>query len=369
MVVKLSTNVLEKFGLQPSCSINKLKGKLEEVAAGQFNIFHSEASKDEILNIAVHGCDDRVEIHNPIHRIKEWDYHKITNDTKEIAEVVHIPHYSSMGLATKLSIPPTEAEKVIVRAWHLKKEVIESSLAGEEELVNNRIVVLWRSSEYESFTDDSRAALYSLLHIGGSEDSSVYNEKLWEEWQRSTTINLTDGCCLLEVKDKTDLVLFKVAFEETAIKWRFLSLYRILERGYLKSILQNINQDFMKSPKSTVNDASQRLDAEYMQFIGLVTDNDLNSFFEDFADCIENLSSSMNKYAIMLKREISNKETNKNSKYASGVLQCYRVRCSIVHASSSGLVIDEFDDADDALRSLIIPLESAVMKYLGINML
>ena len=62
----------------------------------------------------------------------------------------------------------------------------------------------------------------------------------------------------------------------------------------------------------------------------------------------------------MLKREISENRLDKNSKFENGVLQCYKVRCSIVHAGASALVIDEFSDSDDALRSLVIPLENAV---------
>lgn len=367
MAIKLSSHILEKLGLQNNCTEDELKSELDGVAVGSFNIFHSEAGKSEILNIALNGCEDKVEILNPIYRIEKWCYHKVINGTKEIAEVVHIPYYYSDEPPVEVSTPPTEAEKLIVRAWHLEKGVIEGFSVDTEKLINNKVVFLWRKGEYENFPENGRKPLYALLHASGSETSSVCSEKWWEEWQKVTNFNLSDECCLLDNKDKTDLVLFKAAFGETVIRWRFLSLYRILERGYLKSILQNINQEFMKSPKSTVNNALQILDDEYSQFVGLVKDHDMNSFFEDFATCIESLCKSMNKYAIMLKKEISENELNKNSKVKNGVLLCYKVRCSIVHAGASAIVIDEFSDSDDALRSLVTPLENAVIKYVGIT--
>jgi hypothetical protein len=123
----------------------------------------------------------------------------------------------------------------------------------------------------------------------------------------------------------------------------------------------------MKSPQKTVSDASSRLSDECSQFIGLVKDNDLTGYFEAFATCIEKLNDDGNKYAIMLKKEFSEKKASKKSKSENGTLQCYQVRCSIVHAGNSALVFDEFEDANDALRLLIVPLESALIKYVGID--
>ncbi len=369
MTIKLNSHILEKLGLPPNCTDDELKSKLAEVTTGFLNIFHSEASKSEILNIAFNGCEDKVEILNPIYRIEKWCYHKVTNDTREIAEVVHIPHSSS-------DLPPTEAERIITRAWNLDKDIIAGFSAVQEQLINNRIVFLWKKGEYDSLPEDSRKALHALLHVGGSEAVSVCNEKWWEKWQGVAKFNLSNECCiLLKNKNKTDIALVRAALGETVIRWRFLSFYRIIERGYLKAILQKINQEFMKSPQTTVSGAVKLLDNECSQFVGLVKDHDLSYFFEDFADCVENLSSSMNEYAIMLERELTEDKSRWNeafkpgNKYVKGVFLCYKVRCSIVHAGASSLVFDEFSDADNALRSLVIPLENAVMKYMGIQSL
>jgi hypothetical protein len=101
--------------------------------------------------------------------------------------------------------------------------------------------------------------------------------------------------------------------------------------------------------------------------IGTDCDYDMNSFIEDFVPCIKSLSGNSNKYVIKLTRELPEYRLNKRSNFENGVFLCYKVRCSIVHAVASALTIDEFSDADDALRSLIIPLENAVMKYVGIS--
>ena len=191
MPIKLKSHILEKLGLQTNCTEDELKSRLNGVAIGSFSIFHSGESKSEILNIALNGCEDKVEILNPISRIEKWCYHKISNDTKEIAEVVHIPTYPYDEPPREMSIPPTTAENLIVRAWHLSKEIID----GKEQLVNNKIVVLWRKGEYENFSEARRKALYALLHASGGEASSMYDDKWWEERQKITDIILGNECC------------------------------------------------------------------------------------------------------------------------------------------------------------------------------
>jgi hypothetical protein len=376
MEIKLNSHILEKLDLRPSCTENELKSKLDKVSSGFLNVFHSEASKSEILNIAFNGCEDKLEIHSPIYRIEKWCYHKVTNNAREIAEVVHIPHYYTSGEPRiQVDMPPTEAEKLIVKAWQLEKEVIEDSSTTGPKLINNKVLVLWKKGEYEDLSEGGRKVLYALLHASGSETPSVCKEMWWEQWKNATNLDLSDTCCILDNRDDKDLLLLKAAFEETIIKWRFLSLYRILERGYLKSILSKIQQEFMRSPQTTISDASQLLSNECSQFVGLVRDHDLRSFFEDFATDLDILSSGMNKYAIMLKRELSEDKLLSRqafapgNKYVKGVLLCYKIRCSIVHAGASHLMFDEFSDADDALRSLLMPLGNAVMNYVGITMI
>lgn len=365
MTTKLNSHVLTMLGLLPNCTGDDLKSKLEGIAPGFLNIFHSDASKNEVISMAFAGCEDKAEIFHPVYKIEKWSYHKITNDAIEIADVIHIPHQSA-------ELPSTEAEKLTARAWNISGEMVEGP-ANNERLISNRIVVLWRKGQHERFSNDSRNALYSLVHVVGNEVVSICKEKWWEKWQSTPNINLGDTCCIFEKRDKTDLVILKAAFQEVVIRWRFLSMYRMIERGYLKAILQKINQEFMRSPKTIVEDAVRLLDNEYSQFVGLVKDHDLCSFFEDFATSVDGLSRGMNKYAIMLEKEVSEDKLHKNSvfapgnKWKKGVLLCYKARCSIVHAGASSLVFDEFPDGDDALRTLVIPLENAVMKYIGIS--
>jgi hypothetical protein len=91
---------------------------------------------------------------------------------------------------------------------------------------------------------------------------------------------------------------------------------------------------------------------------------------------VNNLASSNNRYVAMLEREFHKDAnlrkkltTGREVKYVKGVILCYKIRCSIVHSGSTSLVLDEFDDANIALRSLVVPLENAVMKYMGVQSL
>lgn len=367
MTIKLSKHVLDILELTASSPDRDLKNKVENIHSGYLNIFHSSASKDELTALASGGCEDKLEILIPASTIDKWHYHVITIDGREIAYIVHIP-YVAHELNGNIVLPPTEAEKVITRAWHLDERVVEDE-GSDTKLILNRIFLIWKSGEYEKIGEHSRKAIYSLLHVSEQESESTCDAGWWDR----TTFNLRGGCLLL-TGTKTDLILFKSAICETTARWRFLSLYRIFERGYLASILDTLNQEFMQSPASALSTAQKYLENECLQFVAFVRKHNLSDFFEEFSDSLQKLiDTDKNRYAIMLEKtckedyffKILNREPS--SKDIKGVLLCYITRCSIVHAGSVSLVFDEFDDANDALRSLVVPMENAVMKYMGIQ--
>lgn len=362
MTIRVKDHVLRQFGVASSGTVEDLESKLEALAPGYLDIFHSSASKEELLEIARSDCTDQVEIVVPTYSIRTWSYHSLTKGGAEFARVVHIP-------ANSVELPPTEAEKAIVRAWNLDARVVDAG--ANETLIGNRIMVLWRAGESEAVREFNRKAIHALLHLGESELELVC-DGYW--WQR-TTLEFSTNCRLLssDPDNKTTLVLFASAVGQVSVRWRFLSLYRILERGYLSSILTAINRDFMRAPSAAISTAQAGLSNEKSQFLALVDEYNLQPSFVDFQDRVKTLVGAGNRYAAMLNREYGTDDPLKNlsrapgDEYVKGVVLCYKVRCSIVHSGSHYLVLDEFDDADDALISLAIPLENAVMKYMGVE--
>ncbi len=363
MSIQLNKHVLDNLQLNPDSTIQNLEDKLNSLPPGYLNIFHSEASKEELKTIAANGCNETLECLSPIITIENWNYHKIVISDQEAADIIHIP-------VTSEGVPSTEAEKAIVRAWHLNNNVIEKDISsGEEHLRGNYVLFLWKNNKHSETPQEIRNAIYGLFHSGGTECRQFVKA----DWWSKTVINIQDNFFSLVKNDKTNLTLFNLAICELSIKWRFLSLYRILERGYVFSILDAINSNFMKSPKSTLEEAGKKLENEVNQFINLVDKHDLCSFFEDFVGSVEELALSSNKYAMMLKKYFNESNYIKianvgaSPKYRHGVILCYLIRCSIVHSGSESLVFDEFDDADSALTSLVIPLENALISYMGIS--
>jgi hypothetical protein len=163
--------------------------------------------------------------------------------------------------------------------------------------------------------------------------------------------------------------LLTLAAQEESIRWRFLGFYRILERGYLNAVLDSINQTFFQAPKMSIGNAEKILSNEINQLVELVKNYQLKSFFEQFAQEVKNLKKNGNRYVTTLDREYDTDPRKKDFQgaFQKGAFLCYKVRCSIVHAGGTSLIFEHFEDGEEALLELVMPLEQAVLKYLDID--
>jgi hypothetical protein len=161
------------------------------------------------------------------------------------------------------------------------------------------------------------------------------------------------------------------AVSETSPKWRYFSLYRILENAYLDNIKNTLLARFDSQPRIALKDATSQLTSELMQLITLAESADLRAECVDWDVAFESLLLSHNSYAEALDREAQEDRSFYGSppgeRHKKALLRLYKLRCSIAHAGTSSVIYEKHADADAAAIALIPKMECIVHKLLKIR--
>ena len=168
------------------------------------------------------------------------------------------------------------------------------------------------------------------------------------------------------------LVPSRLFFEAVASghpKWRFLSLYRILENAYLYNIKKSLLDDFDKDAGRAVEDAKKKLQAEVNQLLDLVGANALDPEFQIFNGEFEALIAGSNHFAIALDRAAQGDALYRVDVLKKAVVRFYKLRCSIAHAGTSSVIYEQLPDANAAMLRLLPSVELIVLKSLRISAL
>lgn len=163
--------------------------------------------------------------------------------------------------------------------------------------------------------------------------------------------------------------LFLGAVSEVKTKWRFLSIYRVLEHGYLSELFHTLETQFFKAPKESVSAALTALDSELNQFIALANSAGIRGRFETFCDEFEAVKKSGNRFACAIDRSIDMSGQLRSSpvKWQKGVLVFYKIRCAIVHAGLASPMFDAYADGTECLDKLLPTSEAAMLDFLGLS--
>ncbi|CAN7660044.1 hypothetical protein [Pseudomonas sp. LjRoot263] len=162
-----------------------------------------------------------------------------------------------------------------------------------------------------------------------------------------------------------DFSILNEAVSESRIKWRFLLLYRILEHGYIRNLLELIQQNIFFKPKDTLTKATETLTNEYSQLTNLIEQNGLIPLFDKIQKATHHTT---NLYLGAIKEKLEQDSRAKNGKpFQKGAYIIYQIRCSIVHAGEMSIFYDKYPDAESGLHELYDLFDNAVFKYLGIE--
>lgn len=174
----------------------------------------------------------------------------------------------------------------------------------------------------------------------------------------------------------TALQLLNDAARASAPKWRTLSLYRVLENGYLNSVRDEFLRIFDKQPAKALKNAQESLASEPAQLVALAESKDLKTEFEVFSDIFDGLvdvnSANPNQFALAIDHELRTDKSplfGAQERFKKGISRLYKIRCAIAHAGTASIVYEQFEDADIAADTLRDAIEKIVRKLMGIRVL
>ena len=154
-------------------------------------------------------------------------------------------------------------------------------------------------------------------------------------------------------------------------KWRYLSLYRILEHGYLSEVFHTLMTEFFSTPKDSLKKASDAVGSEFTQFMALAETGSLETDFQVLLDEFEKAKALPNQFAIKVDRSIQQGRElagfTSPANWRRGVLVCYKIRNAIVHAGLPSPIFEAFPDGSECLEALLPTLELLTLKFLGIT--
>lgn len=163
----------------------------------------------------------------------------------------------------------------------------------------------------------------------------------------------------------------RLVFEAAAVthpKWRFLSLYRILENAYLRNIKKALADDFDKDAGRAVEEAKKKLSSEVNQLIDLMRSQGLGAEFIAFNDEFERQLIQQNRYITALDKNAETDSNYGNKDLAiKAVVRFYKMRCSIAHAGTSSVIYEQLPDANAGTIAILPAVESIIHKSLNIT--
>lgn len=304
--------------------------------------------------------DVDLDIHPSRRKIKNWEYSYFELGGTLAAEVLLVPDLEVQ------EAPPTNANRLLSMFLAEKPDGM-FPVNKDEQLVrlSNCVLIV----NYKKMKSDQLMGAWSIF--GTQAGASFLDGK----FLLKNEYNIHPGS--LFILDHLFPKLVRQAYMETNPRWRFLGFYRLFEHGYLTEVFEQISKGFYFDPKTVLSEASDKLSNEYSQFLNLVTSKSLARFFEHFADEFEKLKQGGNRFCWAIDRSITRKNKSEGveaypqsggrNKTSYGVNICYRFRCAIVHAGSSDVVIDNFDDADAAILALLHIIEEAALNYIGLS--
>lgn len=251
-------------------------------------------------------------------------------------------------------VPPGGCEKVILVRWLLDSNYNIDSwydhaagkgmvwwqerLTGDEDVIAAEIIsAICENAVDKTISPFISAAVINVLHDASSKKLAI---KL-----------LTDG------------------LTEHNPKWRYLSLYRSIENGYLEEIKSQFDKEFFQDPQWAVNRANDALKSEMKQFFGFVQQRNLEDFFVDFAKAFDSLIQDNDRFAHAIDRSLrSGKSGGEQAPWQRGVARSYKVRCAIAHAGSGDTFIELHDGWRHSLEKMLPSLERAALKSCSIDL-
>lgn len=272
---------------------------------------------------------------------------------------------SSFGLAavtpqTPEGLPPTSVSKLLVGGWMAEEDlVVDRGIAG-----GSRVVAVRAGGAQSDFTEQ-------LLMAWAEAVPMAEKSEMPPLWLAKSQLHIAATSKIANPVHPGERFreLFLEVLSEVKNRWRFLSIYRLFEHGYLVALFDQLKRDFFANPRESLQSAIELADSEAALFVNLVQVENLNFHFERIFDDLEVLVKDGNRFGAAIQRSIQGASLlrEKPGKATNGVLIAYKIRCAIVHAGASNPIFDAFPDGRACLVALLPHFELAMMQFLEIS--
>ena len=258
------------------------------------------------------------------------------------------------------SPPPTAASQVLVGAWFADQTLLNGTNIASQKVIR-RIKAGSPATAFPSRVFNEWADVCPLLDGCASQPAWVTANQIQITSASRIQVGQSPGYRFQD--------LFVEAVSEVKTKWRYLSLYRIFEHGYLAEVFETLKSAFFASPKESLAAATTSLDSELNQFLALVQNAGLDGHFAALVDEFDKAKAAGNRFAAALEHSFQQSGQLKaiKGKGQKGVLICYKIRCAIVHAGMSSQIFDAYPDGPACLELLLPVCESAVLHFVGLT--
>lgn len=256
--------------------------------------------------------------------------------------------------------PPTDIGRALVGAWIAKEEIVNDKVVEAGLFVETRRGVLERS-DFPSRCIGEWAKACALLE----------NADRPPVWLGNSLVQIGSGARILAGQPNMQFHdVFVEILSEVKPKWRFISLYRVFEHGYLELLFNKFRDGFFTAPRESAESLRSALDSEQAQFLELVREAKLEPHFDAIYGGFASLENS-NRFAATIGRVLKSRGSGAElakSRAEKAVAMCYQVRCAIVHAGSAAPVFEKFPDAPALLEAVLPDFERAVLEFVGMDL-
>lgn len=312
----------------------------------------------EAANLALDGGADQFDKADTTRLTQVWRYLEFSRAGGAVCTaVLTATETDNNGVEKK---PPTAAAKVLAAAWFFYPEIVEDS--G----IRPKIVIVYSAKNGVLPKFPSRL-VYEWTQVCPLFDGIAVKPVWITKSQVGVAMDAKiNGMPNLALRFED---LFLEAVSEVKVKWRFLSIYRVLEHGYLSEVFRTLESEFFSSPKESLAVATDSLESEIKQFISLVNAADLKNEFEIFCDQFEAIKANNNRFAYAIDKSMQQGGQTKiaTNKWQKGVVIFYKIRCAVVHAGMTSPMYDALPDGGDCLEALLPTCEHLILKYLGVT--
>lgn len=348
-------HIIKRLGLEDSSHLSK-PSVAELVAKGDLlPIVCTDAGLDRFLAL-LKGSQPPIrhfKLLKSRFEIKDWRYRQI-NYGRSLLEALEIPKPEYRTPAN--SLPPSEAEEMLIEAW-LTDESLVTPL--QSNATDSSILAAWPS------TDTSATYLSVLNSLLNAE--SISTPAQLSLWHRASIINIDPDSLLLS----TDPLrrIFTSALTQDVPSRRFMGLYRVLEHGYLTSILNELQSSYFSDPVEALRNAQDALKSEVEQLTALMNHHSLSTYFEDIHNLVDRMRGFNTFAAALVKKVKASRETKGqgSNKATHGARYFYQIRCAVAHAGTSRIFIEQYNDSEPLIEQVLEPAERAVHDYLKIK--